>query len=73
LLGPSVAGRVLEQFTHVSPQVPASSALHASSVRPFSFEELTPRELEVLSLIARGLRNREIAGRLVVSEGTVGH
>jgi DNA-binding CsgD family transcriptional regulator len=34
---------------------------------------LTPRELEVLRLLAQGLRNGQIAERLVVSERTVGH
>jgi DNA-binding CsgD family transcriptional regulator len=34
---------------------------------------LTKRELEVLVLVASGLRDSEIAGRLVLSERTVGH
>jgi DNA-binding CsgD family transcriptional regulator len=32
---------------------------------------ITPRELEILELIAQGLSNREIAGKLYVSENTV--
>lgn len=32
---------------------------------------LTPREIEVVRLLAAGLRNREIARRLLISEGTV--
>jgi DNA-binding NarL/FixJ family response regulator len=34
-------------------------------------DPLTPRELEILSLVARGHTNREIAGRLIVAVGTI--
>jgi DNA-binding NarL/FixJ family response regulator len=34
---------------------------------------LTPRELEILLLLARGLSNKQIASRLVISPKTVGH
>ncbi len=44
-----------------------------ATARPAPFEELTPRELEVLTLMARGRRNREIAEALVISEKTVGN
>jgi NarL family two-component system response regulator LiaR len=49
-----------------------------SQVRPFLADDkrredlrITPRELEILNLIAQGMSNREIAGRLFVSENTV--
>lgn len=57
---PSIAGKVLE---HVSAQHTQPATLITS--------KLTERELEVLRLIAKGLSNAEIAGRLFLSEGTV--
>jgi DNA-binding NarL/FixJ family response regulator len=63
LLDPVVSAKLLEA---VGTAVPAA----APAPRPLP-DELTPREAEVLSLIARGLSNREIAAHLVVSEATV--
>jgi DNA-binding NarL/FixJ family response regulator len=62
LLSPSVTSRVIERMAHQ----PAPDADH--DVR---LGELTPREREVLELMARGLSNGEIASALVVEESTV--
>ncbi len=62
LLDPTITRTVIEEFAR------------RPSVRPelaARLEELTEREREVFALIARGLSNAEIAGELVVSEGTV--
>lgn len=63
--------------THLEPAIQqrlVSAALHANPdpVATAEFpDELTPREAEVLALIAQGLSNAEIAQRLVVSSATV--
>ena len=62
LLAPTVTRRLIEEFA----KTPAADA-----PPPPSFDELTPRELEVLQLIARGMSNAEIAAELIVSETTV--
>ena len=69
LLGPSVARRVLEQFNAPTPAAPTPPA--AARLAPELFGQLTPRELDVLRLIAQGLRNRDIAERLVIGEKTL--
>jgi DNA-binding NarL/FixJ family response regulator len=62
LLSPSVTRRVIDRVA----QQPTPDLADQTKLR-----ELTPREREVLALVARGLPNREIARALVVEESTV--
>ncbi|WP_202868876.1 response regulator [Kribbella antibiotica] len=59
LLAPSVTRRLVEDFTRAQP---------VTTTTP---ERLTPRETDVLRLVARGLSNRQIAAELVLAEQTV--
>jgi DNA-binding NarL/FixJ family response regulator len=62
LLAPSVTRRLIAEFSRLGqPRRPDRKRL----------DQLTERETEVLSLVARGLSNAEIAGQLVVAEQTV--
>ena len=62
LIAPAITRRLIEEFCR-RPSV--QHARHAELV------DLTPRELEVLTLIGRGMSNREIATQLVVADTTV--
>lgn len=52
-------------------QLPGSATLPAKPARVVHLDELTPRELEILRLIAEGLSNPAIAQKLTISVGTV--
>ena len=69
LLAPAVTRRLISEFARLRPQVVAG--IPGAAVRPGALAALTPRETEVLRLVAEGLSNTEIAGRLVVTEETV--
>ena len=61
LLSPAITRRLIESYTRRPP----------AAAQPAALAELTPRELEVLRLVARGLSNAAIARELVVGDATV--
>jgi DNA-binding NarL/FixJ family response regulator len=68
LLAPSITRRLIEAF---APRIPAAASAAGAVPGRGDLSVLTPRELEVLRLIARGMSNAEIAVALTLSEATV--
>ena len=62
LIDPSITRRLISRF---------GAAARTADDAPPALAELTPREREVLRLVARGLSNAEIAAELVIEENTV--
>ena len=70
LLAPEVTRRVIEQMT-AGGGLPGGSTDSTATAPDPRLAELTPRELEVLGHVGRGLSNAEIAGQLFLGEATV--
>jgi DNA-binding NarL/FixJ family response regulator len=62
LLAPVITRRLIAEFARLRPR---------RELRPDELTGLTPREREILGLLAEGLSNHEIAERLVLSDETV--
>jgi DNA-binding NarL/FixJ family response regulator len=60
LLAPTITRRLIEEFTALQPVA-----------LPAALNELTPRELEIFRLLAKGMSNTEIAAELIIGETTV--
>ncbi|MGW2325591.1 response regulator [Streptomyces sp. NPDC001700] len=68
VVAPSTTRRLLNRF---APMLPGTGGTRSGAPSRPELERLTDREREVMMLVAQGLSNGEIAGRLVLSEATV--
>jgi DNA-binding NarL/FixJ family response regulator len=67
-LDPQVARKVMDEFRRMTQPGPIATPQPEDNT---PFEALTEREAEILGLIAQGMSNKEIAGQLFLTEGTV--
>jgi len=70
-LSPSIARKVLDQLRSLATLGAATPAITAAAAPQPHEDPLTEKEEQVLTLIARGLSNKEIAERVFLAEGTV--
>jgi DNA-binding NarL/FixJ family response regulator len=71
LLAPSITRRLVERFAPGSRPTSAAAVPTAPRLPGRDLSALTPREAEVLGLLARGMSNAELAAALTLSEATV--
>jgi len=69
LVSPKIAGALMRRLSELARQ--ATQPMAAAGTNGDGGQELTPRELEILNLIAEGMSNRQIAEELVIEVGTV--
>ncbi|MFJ1546439.1 response regulator [Streptomyces sp. NPDC088246] len=70
LLAPTITRRLVERFAPGEPRLSVGGDAAAPAIHR-DLTQLTPRELEVLTLMGRGLSNTELAQELTLSEATV--
>ena len=61
---PSITAKVVSEFSRISRPT-------SKNIENFMPDPLSPREIEIIRLVATGASNKEIADKLVISEGTV--
>ncbi|UOG90456.1 MAG: response regulator transcription factor [Candidatus Thiothrix sulfatifontis] len=70
-LSPSISRRILRYFTEVNTEQPQPAVVNSPHAEASQLNQLSPREQEVLTLVAKGLSRNEVAKLLALSNNTV--